>query len=179
MKTTIALLVAALGCSAPSGVDLAVVAAPVTNPQASYDQVREAWAWLVPAQDEAVMITAIGDVLLRSPDGSYKFLDTQFGTLHRIGELPSDWQRAIARHDERDRWFHPEFVARLRAVHGPLKPEMVYSPTAPPSLSGEQTTENYTPRLAEMHLWYDGQLQRQVKTLPPGTVITKITTPDL
>ena len=174
-----ALLIAMFGCTNRPPMDIRVVTAPVTNPAESFDRMREAWEWLVPPQDEAMLITSIGDVFLRSPDGTFTFLDTQFGRLQKIGRLTGHWQEALANHAQRDAWFHPEFVEQLRRAHGALKPEMVYSPSVPPSLSGKQTTENYTPRLAEMHLWYDGQLQHQVKDLPPGTVITKITTPPL
>jgi hypothetical protein len=160
-------------------VDLTEVTAPVADPVASFDEMREAWDWLVPSADRALLITAIGDVFLQGPNGDFKFLDTQYGRLYDIGPLPSDWRKALANHKDREMWFRPAFVSRLRNAHGPLKPEMVYSGTLPLSLSGKETTENFTPRLAKMHLWNGGQIQGQVKDLPPGTRITKITIPEL
>jgi hypothetical protein len=178
-EIALTLLVSLTSCMSQSKLDLNAVTAPVADPARSFDEMREAWSWLVAPDDRAVLITAIGDVFLRSPDGHFKFLDTQYGRVYEIGALPADWREALSNHPRREEWFHPAFVVQLRAAHGLLKPEMCYSATVPRSLSGKETTENYTPRLAEMHLWYDGQLQRQVKDLPPGTVITKITTPKL
>src|SRR5688500_7372878 len=88
----ISLLVTLTSCVSHPKLDLNLVSASVANPTGSFDEMREAWSWLVPADDRAVLITAIGDVFLQSPEGKFKFLDTQYGRLYDVGVLPADWR---------------------------------------------------------------------------------------
>lgn len=181
LKTVLAVTIAvvlmlASGCDPVRNDDAAFVqhAAPLKPDPAEFAKATEAWRWVMPAQAEPLLMTALGDVFVRSNDGSVLFLDTESGELTSIARNEEEWRKLLQRADLVERWFRPSFVAQLKERHGPLTSPHVYSPTIPLVLDGKLTVENYTPSRWDAHLHVMGQIHRQVKDLPPGTPVTKI-----
>ena len=145
-----------------------------TGVAASFHEVAKAWDWLLPTNVEPLLVTALGDVVFRDASGAIFFLDTAAGTFTKIAT--SEEQFAAYARDASfvSAFFDPDFVHALQKTHGPLKPDMVFSPVVPEILSGKRTADNFTPSRWDAHLWTLGQIHEQVKDLPPGTPITKI-----
>ncbi len=162
-------------CDRRSGRELvSQYTAPVLPQPKDFATATEAWRWILPETAEPLLITALGDVFVRMPDGSVMFLDTESGKLIDIATTTDEWNERLRHRDNVESWFRPAFVAQLQQRHKPLRPPYVYSPTIPLVLNGKLTPENYTPSRWDAHLHVMGQIHRQVKDLPPGTRITKI-----
>jgi hypothetical protein len=134
----------------------------------------EQWRWLVPETAEPVLLTTLGDLFLRTPDGAIYFLSTANGTFDRVAPSYAPWKQELRSQRRVSEWFCPAFVAELHAVGRTVGPGEVYSPTIPEVLGGAVTPANYsaTPWIAHFH--FLGQVHRQVKDLPVGTPTTRI-----
>jgi hypothetical protein len=148
--------------------------APVELVNAEFAAATEAWRWRMPATAEPLLITALGDVFVRLPDGRIHFLDTESGELVSVANSVAAWQQMLQDPKRVQHWFRPDFVAQLERAHSTLKSPHVYSPTIPLVLGGKLTVTNYTPSRWDAHLHVLGQIHQQVKDLPLGTPITKI-----
>ncbi len=135
----------------------------------------EDWTWLVGAGKIAIVVTPCGDAFLE--DGSTHsvfFLDTQAARFDQL---------AASRSKLRDLFGKPEFVAdkfcqetveEMRSKGERLGVGQVYSLKVPLVLGGRFRADNLEATDAQVHFSVLGQVQRQVKDLPPGTPIKGI-----
>ncbi len=170
----VCLVLACHGTRASGRAHVARYTAPVRPAPSEFEAATAAWRWLLPPGAEPLLITALGDVFVRTNDGRVMFLDTETGKLENVAGSLDEWDGLLRDGNAIETWFRPTFIAELERRHDSLKAPLVFSPTTPSVLGGELTAENYTPSRWDAHLHIMGQIHRQVRDLPSGTPITKI-----
>jgi hypothetical protein len=76
--------------------------------------------------------------------------------------------------DNANEWFGPQLIGDLLTSGAKLQVGECFSYNIPPTLSGEISLENLQPTNLLVHFSFLGQIQRQVKSSPVGTVINKV-----
>jgi hypothetical protein len=153
--------------------------APVAT-EFDVDEILAVWRWLVPQRVTPLAITAFGDLFLLDASGAVLFLDTIDGKCDEVAASVEDWGTTIRQRPELfDQWFMPAFLGQLRAAGQHLSQGQCYSARHSIVLGGAYTPENWEPTFWEVHFACAGLLHEQLKDLPPGTIITKITFPRL
>lgn len=136
-----------------------------------FDQLLQAWRWLVGPEYHAVVITALGDLFLLDEDDKAYWLDTGWGKLTEIAGSPEELQSMIVDPRSAEEWFMPQLIGDLKLSGKDLKAGECYSYIIPPSLSGVYSVDNLEPISLESHFSILGQMNEQVKDMPPGTRI--------
>jgi hypothetical protein len=105
--------------SSPS---LEQLTAPVTDLMDGAGEALEQWRWLVPETAEPVLLTTLGDLFLRTPDGAIYFLSTANGTFDRVAPSYAAWKQELRSQRRVSEWFCPAFVAELvRSTRRPFQ----------------------------------------------------------
>jgi len=132
----------------------------------------EDWTWLVGASKVAIVVTPCGDAFLedRSTHG-VSFLDTQAGRLEPVATSLSELRDLLAKPEFIADKFCQDAVEEMRSKGERLGTGQVYSLKVPLVLGGRFRTDNLEATDAEVHFSVLGQVQHQVKDLPPGTPI--------
>jgi hypothetical protein len=121
----------------------------------------------------------MGDMFIRRPSsGEIAFVDALEGSLTLAAESKEAWQKQLEDPDRFEHWFLPDLVSLLRERGLVLSSGQCYSPIHPPFLGGELVPENMEVTSWRVHFCIAGQIHRQIKDLPPGTRIDKITVDD-
>lgn len=140
---------------------------------AAYRGGLESWSWLELTDKTPVFASLFGDVIFESKDG-YWFLDTRWGKLTRPWSDQDELRSSLTEPPVREQYLL-EGLARAAAEHGlTLTPEQVYDFTTPPVLGGELTVQNLSACDFEVALNIAGQIHEQVRDLPPGTPIGRV-----
>jgi hypothetical protein len=137
--------------------------------------VLDDWRWLIGPSLKLWHVTKAGDAFLRDPvNGSVHFLDLVSGTVERIAESECDFEAKIATREHAQRWLMPD-VVNGQAMLG-VRPGMnqCLSFKKPPVLGRELEPDNFETCDVLVHFSITGQIHRQVKDLPSGTKIGRI-----
>jgi hypothetical protein len=140
--------------------------APVTLPGA--EDSLESWRWRIGADAAPWLVTALGDVFVRSADGRVSFLDTYVGQLGEAAAANTEWTSALQVPGNVDRWFDPRLVSAIRARGLRLGPEQCYSPIEPLILGGKMEPENFEVTEWRVHARLLGQMYHQMTTEGSG-----------
>jgi hypothetical protein len=138
----------------------------------------DGWKWigldgLVPAA-----VSAFGDIFLRAADGSVHHLDTVKG---RLTLLSANWDALAAMLQDTERQndlLLASLVIAARRKGLILGAGQCYDFKNPPVLGGEMSVEQMEKNFFVVKVHIAGQIHRQVKDLPPGTKINKVTISD-
>jgi hypothetical protein len=146
----------------------------LTNTTAG-DELLADWRWLTGPDLQLWHVTLAGDAFLRNPaDGTIHFLDAVAGKVDRIASNEPEFEAAIASRPNAEKWLMPD-VVKAQASLG-MRPEanQCLSFKIPPALGGKLDPDNFEICDVLVHFSIAGQIQRQIKDLPPGTKIGKI-----
>jgi hypothetical protein len=139
------------------------------------ERVLEDWCWLLGQVTQPILLTAAGDAFVQDVrDGSIHLLDVAAGELLRVADGMTGFRALLADREFVLNHFAVERVVNLRDAGVILGPGEIYSFRHPPVLGGEYTLENVEPADIEVHFSLAGQIHQQVRDLPPGTVVEKI-----
>lgn len=152
--------------------------APVAG-EIYFEDVLEAWSWLIPRDVTPLVVTAFGDMFLVAPDGSVRFLDSAAGTCAEVAASVDEWKEKIREPGLQDEWFMPGLLKQLRKSGQRLARGECYSTVQSICLGGSFTPENWRPTPWRVHIVYAGSLHEALKDVPPGTKITDIRFPRL
>ena len=146
-----------------AGVNLAFqdLLAPVTLPGAG--DPLQSWRWRTGADATPWLVTALGDVFVRSGDGRISFLDTYVGQLSEAAAANTDWTRALHRAGNLDQWFDPNLVSALRGRGLRLGAEQCYAPIEPLILGGRMEPENFEVTDWRVYIRLTGQTYQGMK----------------
>lgn len=133
----------------------------------------EDWRWLAPLPLIPFLITTIGDMFLQHTAGDIFWLDTLEGKLEHVANTYEHFKSEMVKPENFTQWFLPDFIELLRSEI-PLEPGNCYSPIVPPIIGGKMELSNFHSYLLVVHFVCQGQIHRQVKDLPPGTLITGV-----
>jgi hypothetical protein len=140
--------------------------APVTLPGAG--DALQSWRWRTGPDATPWLVTALGDVFVRSADGRISFLDTYVGQLSEAAAANTDWTRALQSPGHLDQWFDPGLVSALRRRGLRLAPEQCYAPIEPLILGGKMEPGNFEVTDWRVYIGLMGQMHGSLKDLPAG-----------
>lgn len=134
----------------------------------------EAWDWVDFSSKEPFITTCFGDVFFESNDGVY-FLDTLGGSLEKVASSKEELQEILNTEEGQDHFLMAGLA--LAAQEGGLNigQGQCLDFKVSPVLGGPLTVENIDIMPFALSLDIAGQIMKQVKDLPPGTKIDKIT----
>lgn len=132
------------------------------------------WRWLLGDSMRLLLVSAVGDMFLANPAGEAFWLDTGAAQLQKVAANLEEFQQLRQQPQNLDHWFMPQLVGELISGGLRLAPGQCYSYKTPPSLGGQMTPSNFKPADLSVHFSILGQIQRQIKDLPPGTKIKGI-----
>jgi len=135
----------------------------------------ESWTWLGLSGLTPILVSVLGDVFFVSPSGVV-MLDTIEGRLVKVAENPESLHTLLETPEGQDELLLAGLVLEAQRQLGrPLKPGECLDFKIPPALGGEMTPEALHPMDFAVKLNIAGQIHRQIKDLPPGTPVGKIT----
>ena len=138
--------------------------APVTLP--GDRDALESWRWRTGPDATPWLVTALGDVFVKTEGGRISFLDTYVGQLTEAAAANTDWTRALQNTGNLEQWFDPSLVSALRQRGLRLGPEQCYSPIEPLVLGGKMEPENFEVTDWRAHVNLMCQMYRNAKDLP-------------
>ncbi|MBE9210688.1 DUF1851 domain-containing protein [Nostoc sp. LEGE 06077] len=144
------------------------------------DDLLSDWYWLFPHPMHLFLISAIGDMFLQAhhDDAGIYWLNVGTGELTYIADSIAEFKVAIAKPENLNLWFIPQLIGNLKLSGLYLDKGQCYSYKVPPFLNGSVEVSNFAPCSLSVHFCLLGQLYKQIKDLPDGTVITKISVND-
>lgn len=135
----------------------------------------DGWRWIDLEGLTAVAISAFGDVFFRTPGGSIQMLDTIEGRLKEVAESLAHLTAQLQQTETRDELLLGGLVNAARTKNMRLEEGECYDFKVAPVLGGEMSLEATHKLSFVVKLHIAGQLHEQVKDLPPGTRIGRLT----
>jgi hypothetical protein len=129
------------------------------------------WRWLVDESYHPVVISALGDLILRHDAGRIFWLNAGWGSLNEVAPSVEEFKQRMVQLENAQQWFSPTLVGDLITQRSRLQPGKCFSFKIPPVLGGEISVDNFEPTDLQVHFSILGQIHRQVKDLPAGTKI--------
>lgn len=151
---------------------------PLTIPLDDFDHERalDAWRWLVPADFQPFLLTAFGDWILGAPDGAIYLMDTLEGQLTRIAETGREFNHCVDNDEaKRDAWLFEGIVIGQASRGVFLEKGQCFGWVIPPIMGGAIEADNIEPHNIIAYETVVGALHKQIRDLPPGTKVSKIT----
>lgn len=135
----------------------------------------DAWNWLPINHMTIIATSAFGDVFFQNDLGEVHYIDTIEGKLAKAANSMSEFKALFQQEDARDHFLLAGFVMAARANGLILTKDECYDFKIAPILGGEMTLDQIekTPISVKLHI--AGQIHEQVKNLPVGSKIDKIT----
>lgn len=140
------------------------------------DALLDEWRWLVGEEVELVVVSALGDLFLKDAEGHILWLDVGAARLTQVAESGDEFKRLMQQATHVDEWFVPQLIGDLIVSGKRLAPGQCYSYKVPPMLSGKMELDNFEPTGLRVHCSMFAQIGRQIRDLPEGTKIDRITT---
>ena len=130
------------------------------------------WEWLIGKTKLPILLLASGDAFVQDVnDQAVYFLDVGFGSIEKVSDSINEFQSLLTKKDFVVDHFGVNMVGDLIQNDVVLKKGQIYSLDVPLSLGGEYELKNISPTDIEVHFSVAGQIHRQLKDLPEGTVI--------
>ena len=136
-------------------------------------RLRHDWQWLLSGLHRLLAVTRMGDAFVENADGEVIFLDTLEGALKHAATNQNAFFKLLKAGTLDPTWFIPDMVALLEARSDHLASGQCYSYKIPPILGGSFESANVKAVSAMVHFSIMGQLQEQIRHLPPGTKISQ------
>lgn len=137
----------------------------------------ESWGWLRISEFRPLLVTAFGDVFFDTPKG-IQFLDTMEGNLRPAADDLNGLSWLLRNSEGRDKWLLEGLVQGARDRGQILGPDQCYDFKVAPILGGPIDAESVHAMSFVVKVNIAGQLHQQIKALPPGTKINKVTISD-
>ncbi|MDB4981319.1 MAG: hypothetical protein JWM82_2071 [Myxococcales bacterium] len=129
------------------------------------------WHWLVPDAPVPMMVTALGDVFVRTQQEEVWFLDTYQGLYLRAAADEQSWRVALRDPTNIERWFAPDLVSTLRESGLHPAPDECYSPILPLAVGGTMEAVNFECSPWLLHMSLSAQTLEQARTHEDGASI--------
>ena len=137
----------------------------------SADRLTEDWTWLIGIDKTPIIVSAIGDMFLKDPNGKIYWLDVGQGKFEIVADQHQDFEEKLKNIEQVNEWFMIDLTTALRLSGKGLKDGQLYSYKKLPVIGGDYTVDNFEPTDIEVHFCFAGQIQKQIKDLPDGTKI--------
>jgi hypothetical protein len=138
------------------------------------DDLLSDWRWLIGGAGKPILITSLGDAFVQESDGSVHWLNVEDGSYTKVATSPDDFQSQLKLSENIESWFVPQLVGDILATGISIGDNQCFSFKKPPVLGGEYEPGNFDATDISVHFSILGQIHKQVKDLPDGTVISDI-----
>jgi hypothetical protein len=136
------------------------------------------WLPALPQRFTVWLVNRFGDIFFVPDDGSVHMLDIGSGQVERVADNREDFAERIDQEDNAENWLMISLVDQCVAAGMRLDQTECYGFKRPPILGGTYDVENIEPTDLSVHFSLLGEIYWQVKGLPEGTPIAKITLED-
>jgi hypothetical protein len=135
------------------------------------EELRKAWAWLLPEPFEPLLCSALGDVFLEIDTRGVYWLNTSTGTISRVATSREEFQALLSTESAND-FFLPNLISQLRAKGKTLGPGQCYSFVILPIFAeGQYEVSNLYPVAAKEHFSLTGEIHAQLANTRDGTKV--------
>lgn len=134
----------------------------------------ESWQWLDLRGKTPRFASLFGDVFLEDESGWW-FLDRLEGSIDRAWDSREALTEVLSTDQGQDQYLLGGLAIAAQANGLVLGAEEIYDFMPPPILGGQTVLDNITTGGFVITLDISGQLHEQVRRLPPGTRLSKIT----
>ncbi|RWA68414.1 T6SS immunity protein Tdi1 domain-containing protein [Mesorhizobium sp.] len=141
-------------------------------------QALDGWKWIGLDGLEPAAASAFGDIFFRAADGSVKFLDMIEGRLTQVSSTWAEFTAQLNDAERQDNLLLAGLVIAARKKGLVLGGGECYDFKQPSVLGGEMNVEQIEKTFFVVKVNIAGQIHRQVKDLPHGTKINKVTISD-
>lgn len=135
----------------------------------------DGWKWLPIRNLSAIAVSAFGEVFFRDPVGAIHQIDTIEGKLSKVSNSFPELATMLQGAEARDNLLLGGLVIGARSRGLTLEPGECYDFRIAPILGGQMNVDEMQKLSFVVKLHVAGQLHEQVKDLPPGTRINKVT----
>jgi hypothetical protein len=132
------------------------------------------WRWLLGNSMDLPVISSLGDMFLSDATGKVFWLDAGAGKRQQVAANHLEFTQLIQKPENADRWLVPSLVGDLITSGVGLSAGQCYRFINPPILGGPIAPANFKPVDLSVHFSVLGQINRQVRDLPPGTKISNV-----
>jgi len=134
-------------------------------------ELKREWAWLLPAEYEPVLFSALGDLFYEVPAGSIWWLNTGTAELSKVAENTAAFE-GLLNSEESKYWFLPALIEELAQAGKTLGEGQCYSfVTLPIFKQASYSVDNLNPVDAKEHFGLTGCVHRQICDLPEGAAV--------
>lgn len=148
------------------------------NPtQLEIESALEEWSWLKPPRCMPMFVSAFGDLFFKAAD-AVMMLDTLEGAITRVARNGIELRERLASEDGRDELLSDVWVQAAQRQGLQLNEGECFDWVVSPALGGPISADNITKMSFVVKVDLAGQLHRQIKALPPGTKINRVTIKD-
>ncbi len=139
------------------------------------DKMLSDWRWLIGEGPIGVLaVAAIGNLFLKEPSGRVYLLEIEDGEYQCIAESAEQFQEKLGNRHNRGAWLQTAIVREIRNRGLKIGPGQCYGSKIPAVLGGEPGPENIEAVDVLAHVSSLGQVHRQARGMPGGSVIDEI-----
>jgi hypothetical protein len=139
------------------------------------DKLLSDWRWLIGDKPISVLaIGAIGNLFLQGQSGRVFLLEIEDGTCECIADSVDEFQAKLGDRHNRRAWLRTFLIRELRNRGMELGPGQCYGSKIPSVLGGGPGCENVEAVDVLVHVSILGQIHKQARGMPPGSVIDEI-----
>jgi hypothetical protein len=142
------------------------------------ERALDGWKWIGMDGLRPAAVSAFGDIFFVAADESVQILDMIEGCLTQASGTWSELTAQLKYADRRDELLLAGLVMAARSKSLVLGAGECYDFKIAPVLGGEMSVETMVKTFFVVKVHIAGQIHRQVKDLPPGAKINKVTISD-
>ncbi|MBI3220032.1 MAG: DUF1851 domain-containing protein [Bacteroidetes bacterium] len=135
------------------------------------DKLTVSWTWLIGTNKKPILVSAIGDMFLQANSKEIYWLDVGGGEMRLIANGIQDFEEKLKNIEQVNEWFMIDLAMNLRLSDKKLKDGQLYSYKKLPIIGGDYTADNFVPLDIVEHFCCTGDLHKQIKDLPDGTMV--------
>lgn len=138
------------------------------------------WRWLLGDSYQIVLVSSLGDLFLADTAGHIHWLDAGAARLTEVAASLDEFQHLRQQPVHATEWFATQMIGDISQRGLRLTRGQCFSYKLPPMLGGQWEPANFEPTDLSVHFSILGQICRQARDLPEGTLVSsfKVVSPD-
>ena len=144
----------------------------IEKPKHDPERLLEEWRWLLDGTFQPIVWSKFGDCFIERESGAVELLDIVGGSVRKVADSPDHFQKLVNERANQGEWLLSHLIWELHQRGTIPKEGECYALKIHPALGGKLELDNI---IVMSHLIWSsmsGQLYRQLRTMPPGSVIT-------
>ncbi|MCD6065671.1 MAG: hypothetical protein K0S33_497 [Bacteroidetes bacterium] len=131
------------------------------------EKLLNAWKWLIGKDKEILVITKMGDLVLKNKEGHLFFLNTEDGSLEHLSNFYSDFYKNKLSPKQYLEIFKPDLLEDMMEDEKFLEDTEVYGYKTLPVLGGKTHPSNMFPVDIYKHFMATAYVHEQLDTIDP------------